>query len=125
MLYQIVSHKILCIMGLLMLPHVATAQFPVNYLSSTVNVARLSSDFSDFQWKWRGYDDQRAKLTFNDNGSAFIVAGYNMALQVAKEDTSYVLIGNASIVKSLDNCTFSLNHTNIPPNEVYKVDVLL
>jgi hypothetical protein len=108
-----------------LLPSGVYAQFPTNYNSSTVNVARLSADWNDFNWQWRGWDDQSCRLLFTNNGAQFLIADYGAAFQVVRDNTLFIYVFNTNITKYTDHANWGIAHTNIPPYGIYKAEFLI
>jgi hypothetical protein len=90
----------------------------------TTNSANITvgdgHDWDQFSWQWGGFDDQSAvfglSMTITNHTWTFKLARQSMTGQVAFLSTTSVTIATT-------NATVSIDHTNIPPDAVYKASL--
>lgn len=104
-----------------------------NTTTKIVNINALQDDWTDFRFRWNGYDTQFVSFTITTNSTG---AGYSLeagtlaAFQMSKQVSGgtniiYVNKGVASCAIATSNVTFSILHTNLPAAGVYKAELLL
>lgn len=115
------ARRILAVAILAALPLACTAQVPINPSAATVNAAAPSDDFNDFNFRWRGYEDQA--VTFTISGAtltAQTVATFKATRKVAgASNVVYIAVTCAVGASPYNVVTFSLPATNVPPDGTY------
>ncbi|MBW1782451.1 MAG: hypothetical protein JRL30_17125, partial [Deltaproteobacteria bacterium] len=114
---------ILCVTIILLTGSSAHAAFPTHMNALTNDVDSMTGNWDDFDWSWRGDDDQDVSITFSNSAGWLPIGSYNFGARMAQSDTIYVDLLPADFTKSGSNITFSLSRTNVPPDGEYKFEV--
>ncbi|MDA1348041.1 MAG: hypothetical protein O3A47_04130 [Chloroflexi bacterium] len=79
-------------------------------------------NFAQFDWDWAGYDDQAVSF-----GLSRVITNHTWQFKIALQNftgqVAYVVVSNANITVTTTNITFSIDHTNVPPNNVYQASL--
>lgn len=105
--------------------------FPTNINQSTVNIDKQASDYNDFRWTWKGYEDQIVSLTTSNDSGYVVVSNWYGLFKVSKRTPSgsslvtYIDKGSSDVSITDSNLQTTVAHTNIPPNDSYLAEWLL
>lgn len=110
----------------------AIAAVTVNPITCNVNVASPSAAWGDFNWNWRGQDDQSITIYFKSGTAVYTgisptaTTRFKMLKQAAGPSGTtnvVVYLKTDGFTLTTSNITFSIVHTNIPPDGSYKCEV--
>ena len=110
----------------------AFAAFPTNENTYAVDSSKVTGNFSSFQLKWVGANTQQATFGFTDGTTAINLDPYNVAIKVSKKSatgvTAYISDASSGLTQtnitiSTSNVIWTINRTNIPPNNRYQVEI--
>jgi hypothetical protein len=109
----------------------APAAFPTNESVHTNELDKLSDDFSDFRFRWTGYNSQSVTFTIATTaGVGYNMAGYTAAFTATKRTSAgtnviYVSKGAADCTVSGSNVSFTVTYAEVPPNGTYNAELIL
>jgi len=110
---------------------VAHAAFATNLSTKVVALDALTDDFTDFRFRWTGYDSQDVKFTVETtSGTGYVMTGYTATFKATKRASGatnvvYISKGTSDCTISLSNVTFTVAYSNVPPNGTYNAELLL
>ena len=100
---------------------VSAQAFPTNTTTATFDVEQASSnDFSMFNWKWSGMDEQWISATFDvaiDDGT--------VAFRLSRQKTGTITTEILGFAITGTNATIGVSHSNIPPAQTYYAEFCL
>lgn len=116
---------------LLLMAQVCYGQFPTNQNNATLTLDSLGNDFTDFYFTINAYEDQEFTFTIETNDNKSLDISSESALFKSKKRVAggsnlvFILKNVGDITMSTSNITFSLSKTNIPPDGIYKSQLVL
>ena len=125
--------RYLPILAGLLLACPAFAAFPTNTVTATIDLDAMSSDFSDFRWEWKGYDDQHCTITVNESETGLDVSSYTAQFKVSKRtvtgtNLAYLTVASTNVTITTSNLVFTVTKASVaqmPEDNAYKGELEL
>ena len=98
--------------------------FPTNITSKTINTSKLNPDFGDFDFIWRGGEDQRVVFTYKTDAGMMDLTGFyavfKMSLKGGGNSNIVALAVNVGdITISTSQAVFTVDHEDLPTDNTY------
>ncbi len=93
----------------------ALATFPTRTHTVKLKLGQ-PNPWSDFSWKWYGYEDQAVSITFDTT-----LATYTCGFKLSRTNACFINTTNITVTTS--NLTWTVSRTNVPPNGLYEAEL--
>jgi hypothetical protein len=115
--------SILAFTALAILPLSCMAQFPTNTNTKTIDALKPSADFNDFNFRWRGTEDQCMYFTVTNLSLSQCVAVFKASRKVAGGSNTCYVLEYGVVSATNKTIRYFVSHTNVPPDGTYQAEI--
>jgi len=90
------------------------ATFPTHSNTATVDVAKVTGDWSSFNWSWINYDSQSLTFTIKNNTNFVDMTGLTCGFKIGRLTYTGLItqVNNTNATIAVSNVTLSISYTN-------------